>query len=238
MRLRKVMKLGIFGGTFNPIHYGHLRAAEEVREKLKLDKIIFVPSGNPPMKDRELADARHRYKMVRLAAFKNRSFTVSDIEYKKKNKSYSVNTLKELHRLYKGARLYFILGIDAFIDIPNWWQPDKLVSLTDFVVISRPSFRFEELSSSPYLEADGNILKRLDSGKIESYKTGLKGGRDIIMMRLTALSISATLIRKLLHQDKSIKYLLPEEVESYIISTKLYKIKEGGKTLKKLKKQR
>ena len=78
------MKLGIFGGTFNPIHYGHLRAAEEVQAKLNLDKIIFVPSGNPPMKGRELADARNRYKMVRLATFKNRSFTVSDIEYKRK----------------------------------------------------------------------------------------------------------------------------------------------------------
>ncbi|MFA5845784.1 MAG: nicotinate-nucleotide adenylyltransferase [Thermodesulfovibrionales bacterium] len=217
------MKLGIFGGTFNPIHYGHLRAAEEVQTKLNLDKIIFVPSGNPPMKDRELADARHRYKMVRLATFKNRSFTVSDIEYKKKNKSYSVNTLKELQRHYKGARLYFILGIDAFIDIPNWWQPDRLVTLADFVVISRPSFKFADLSSSPYLEADNNILKRLDSGKIESYKTALESGRDIIMMRLTPIEISATLIRKLLHQGKSIKYLLPEEVESYIISNKLYK---------------
>ena len=219
------MKLGIFGGTFNPIHYGHLRAAEEVQAKLNLDKIIFVPSGNPPMKGRELADARNRYKMVRLATFKKRSFTVSDIEYKKKNKSYSVNTLKELQRHYKGARLYFILGIDAFIDIPNWWQPDRLVTLADFVVISRPSFKFAGLSSSPYIEADNNILKRLDSGKIESYKTALAGGRNIIMMRLTPIEISATLIRKLLHQGKSIKYLLPEEVESYIISNKMYKLK-------------
>lgn len=216
------MKLGIFGGTFNPIHFGHLRAAEEVRERLKLDRIIFVPSGNPPLKNKELADARHRYKMVRLATFKNRFFEVSDVEHKKKNKSYSVNTLKELQRLYKGARLYFILGIDAFIDLPNWRQPDRLLKLADFVVISRPSFKFEDLSSSPCLEANRNILKRIDSGKIESYKTGLKGGRDIIMLRLTALEISATLIRKLLKTGKGIKYLLPEEVESYIISNKLY----------------
>ena len=78
------MKLGIFGGTFNPIHYGHLNAAEEVKEKLGLNKIIFVPSGNPPLKDKELADAKHRYKMVRLGISKNCCFAVSDIEYKKR----------------------------------------------------------------------------------------------------------------------------------------------------------
>ncbi len=216
-------KLGIFGGTFNPIHLGHLRAAEEVREKFNLDKIIFVPSANPPIKDKELADAKHRYKMVRLATFKNRSFAISDIEYKKKNKSYSVNTLKELHRVYPDTTFYFILGIDAFIDMPNWWHPDKLVKLTDFIVISRPSFKFADLASSPYLDADRNALKRLDSGKIESHKTRLRSGRDIIMLRLTPLEISATLIRKRVRQGKSIKYLLPEEVESYIISNKLYK---------------
>ena len=102
-------------------------------------------------------------------------------------------------------------------------------SLTDWLRLQTLSlyqglFKFADLSSSPYLEADNNILKRLDSGKIESYKTALESGRDIIMMRLTPIEISATLIRKLLHQGKSIKYLLPEEVESYIISNKLYKI--------------
>ncbi|MDP2279367.1 MAG: adenylyltransferase/cytidyltransferase family protein, partial [Nitrospirota bacterium] len=94
------MKLGIFGGTFNPIHYGHLTAAEEVKEKLGLNKIIFVPSGNPPLKDKELADAKHRYKMVKLGISKNCSFAVSDIEYKKRDKSYSVDTIEKLRRIY------------------------------------------------------------------------------------------------------------------------------------------
>ncbi len=216
------MRTGIFGGTFNPIHYGHLRAAEEIREKLNLDKIIFVPAGNPPLKSKELADAKHRYKMVRLAAFKNRSFMVSDIEFKKRSKSYTVNTIRALQKLHPDTKLYFILGIDAFIDIPNWWQPEKLVSITDFVVISRPFFRFSDLASSPYLNADIKILKKLDYGKIESYKTELKSGRDMIMMRLTSIDISATQIRSLIRERKSIKYLLPEEAESYIISNKLF----------------
>jgi len=231
------MKLGIFGGTFNPIHYGHLRAAEEVRDKLGLYKIVFVPSGNPPLKDKELADAKHRYKMVRLATFKNRSFAVSDIEYKKKRKSYSINTLKKLQHIYPDAKLYFMLGIDAFLDIPNWWQPDRLIKITDFIVVSRPSFKFTDLSLSPYLKADKNILKRLDTSKSGYYKTRLKNGRDIIMLRLTPIGIAATEIRKLIKHEKSIKYLLPEEVESYIISNKLfthaYDKEEGGKTFRK-----
>jgi nicotinate-nucleotide adenylyltransferase len=219
------MKLGIFGGTFNPIHYGHLTAAEEVKEKLGLNKIIFVPSGNPPLKDKELADAKHRYKMVKLAISKNHSLAVSDIEYKKKGKSYSVDTIEKLRCIYPGARLYFIAGIDAFIDIPNWWQPERLVSLADFIVISRPAFKFTGLASSPYLRINKNILKKLDAAKLQTYKTKLKSGRDIIMLHITPVEISATGIRKLIKRGKSIKYLLPEEVESYIITHKIYKVK-------------
>ncbi len=217
------MKLGIFGGTFNPIHYGHLTAAEEVKGKLGLDRIIFVPSGNPPLKDKELADAKHRYKMVKLGISKNRSFAVSDIEYKKKDKSYSVDTVEMLRRIYPGARLYFIAGIDAFTDIPNWWQPDKLVSLADFIVISRPSFKFTGLASSPYLKINRSILKKLDDAKLQTYKTKLKSGRDLIMLHITPVEVSATGIRKLIKRGKNIKYLLPEEVESYIITHKIYK---------------
>jgi len=217
------MKLGIFGGTFNPIHYGHLIVAEEVRKRLRLDRIIFMPSGNPPLKDTELAGARHRYKMVKLAASKNRAFAVSDIEYKKKGKSYSVDTFEKLRRLYRGARLYFIAGIDAFMDIPNWWQPEKLVGLTDFIVVSRPSFKFTDLASSPYLKISRNILKRLDEAKFKTYKTKLKSGREIIMMRVEPVEVSATGIRKRIRQGKNIKNLLPEEVESYIITHKIYR---------------
>lgn len=219
------MKLGIFGGTFNPIHYGHLIVAEEVKERLGLDRIIFVPSGNPPLKDKELADAKHRYKMVKLAVSRNRAFTVSDIEYKKKGKSYSVDTLEKLRRSYRGARLYFIAGIDAFIDIPNWRQPERLVGLVDFIVVSRPSFSFTDLASSPYLKINKNMLKKLDDAKLKTYKTKLKSGRDVIMMRVAPVEVSATGIRKLVKRGESIKYLLPEEVKSYIITHKIYKVK-------------
>jgi nicotinate-nucleotide adenylyltransferase len=217
------MKVGIFGGTFNPIHYGHLKAAEEVRKRLDVDKIIFIPSHNPPVKTEELADAEHRYKMVKLAIGGNPFFEISDIEYKRPGKSYSVHTMEELRNIYHDTTLYFILGIDTFLDIPNWWQPERLISLVDFVVIPRSSFRFVDLSSSPYIYADKGNLERLDRAEVESYTAKLRTNRDFIALRLPVIDISATEIRRLAKEGKSIKYLLPESVESYIIANRLYK---------------
>ncbi|MCE5195130.1 MAG: nicotinate-nucleotide adenylyltransferase [Nitrospiraceae bacterium] len=220
---KNILKIGILGGTFNPIHIGHLRAAEEVLEKLKLNFVIFMPSGSPPLKNNGLADAKHRYKMTRLATFRNRNFKISDIEYKKKSISYSVNTLKHLYRLYPDASFYFILGIDAFLEIPKWWKPKELLKLTNFVVISRPPFKFSDLSSFPFSKISESVLKKIETGKTGIYRTKLKTNRDVILLKLTPLEISSTVIRKLIKEGKTAKYLLPEEVESYIISNKIYR---------------
>ena len=218
------MKVGIFCVTFNPIHYGHLRAAEEVREKLGFDRILFIPSGSPPLKTEELAEAVHRYKMTRLAVVTNRFFELSDIECRHTGKSYTVKTVAELKKTSPDTDYFFILGIDAFLDISNWWKPEKLIDLMDFVIIPRSPFRFVDLLSSPYISADEYVLKKLDAAEIESYTVKLKSNRDMIALSLPVIDISATRIRKLLSEGKSIKYLLPEAVESYIISNKLYKI--------------
>lgn len=217
------MRIGIFGGTFNPIHYGHLRAAEEVREKLDLGKIIFIPSKTPPLKTRKLLNPEHRYKMVELALSNNRFFEISDIEYRRAGKSYSIDTIEELRGIYPDATLYFILGIDAFLEIPQWWQPERLVSLIDFVVISRPFFEFVSLLSSPFIYTGKHKLERLDKGKIESCVLKLRSKREVIALRMSHIDISATEIRRLVWEGKSIKYLLPESVESYIIANRLYK---------------
>jgi nicotinate-nucleotide adenylyltransferase len=216
------MKVGIFGGTFNPIHYGHLRAAEEVREKLGLDKILFIPSGSPPLKIKELADAKHRYKMTRLAIVTNRLFELSDIECRLSGKSYTVKTVEELKKNNPEIEFFFILGIDAFLDVTNWWHPERLITLANFVIISRPDFRFIDLQISPYIKINRRILKRLDNAEIETYTIKLKSSRNATFLRLTPIGISSTGIRRLLKEGKSIKYLLPAEVESYIIANKLY----------------
>jgi len=216
------MKVGIFGGTFNPIHYGHLRAAEEVREKLEFDKILFIPSGSPPLKIKELADAKHRYKMTRLAIVTNRLFELSDIECRLSGKSYTVKTVEELKKNNPEIEFSFILGIDAFLDVTNWWHPERLITLANFVIISRPDFRFIDLQISPYIKINRRILKRLDNAEIETYTIKLKSSRNATFLRLTPIGISSTGIRRLLKEGKSIKYLLPAEVESYIIANKLY----------------
>jgi nicotinate-nucleotide adenylyltransferase len=216
------MKVGIFGGTFNPIHYGHLRAAEEVREKLEFDKILFIPSGNPPLKTKELAEAVHRYKMARLAIVTNRLFELSDIECRLSGKSYTVKTVEELKKNNPGIEFSFILGIDAFLDITNWWHPERLITLTNFVIISRPEFRFIDLQASSYIKINRRILKKLDNEEIETYMIKLKSNRNATFLRLTPIGISSTGIRRLINEGKSIKYLLPAEVESYIIANKLY----------------
>ena len=211
------MKIGVFGGTFNPIHYGHLRAAEETREILGLDKVFFIPSGNPPLKSEDLADALKRYKMVRLAVVRNRFFDVLDIECVKSEKSFTVETLEVLLRQHHDAELYFMLGIDAFLDIPNWWRPEQLVSMVNFAVVSRPGREFDEMLSSPFAKT-----KDLAESGGESLTLELLTGRKAELVKITPLDISSSDIRRRIRAGRSIKYLLPEDVESFIISNKLY----------------
>jgi nicotinate-nucleotide adenylyltransferase len=217
------MKVGIFGGTFNPIHYGHLRAAEEVKEKANLDNILFIPSGKPPLKIKDIAGARHRYEMTRLALMKNTHFELSDRECRKKVKSYTVKTLKELKKTYPERDFYFILGIDAFLEMPIWWHYEELFTLAHFIIISRPGFQFVDLRMSPVIKAKKSVLRKLDNREIELYTIDLQGPMTLMLLRHTPVGISSTEIRGRISQGKSIKYLLPASVESYIISNKLYR---------------
>jgi nicotinate-nucleotide adenylyltransferase len=217
------MKVAIFGGTFNPIHYGHLRAAEEVGEQLGLDKVLFVPAGNPPLKTKDIAPARHRFAMVKLAVKDNRFFQLSDIESRLPGKSYTVRTMESLQKENPQVEFSLILGIDAFLDIPNWWRPERLVTLSDFIIISRPGYSFLDLQSSPYIKIKKPILKDLDAFDIESHRANLFSQKEAVLLSLTPLSISSTEIRRLVQLGSSIKYLLPPAVQSYIMNNKLYK---------------
>lgn len=228
------MRLGIFGGTFNPVHFGHLRTAEEVREAVHLDSVIFIPSGNPPLKGADLIEAPHRYEMVQRAVERNRHFRVSDIELRRPEKSYTVTTLQELTAMFPGDGLFFILGVDAFLDIPNWWQPDQLMHLADFIIVTRPGFDAADLRMSPYVK-DHNELSVLCS-KLEKeddpenmlpaarcLPLALKSGRTALLTPVTPLAISSTGIRRLVKDGRSISYLLPEAVEEYIQRHHLYR---------------
>ena len=217
------MKVGIFGGTFNPIHYGHLRAAEEVGEQLGLDRVLFVPSGNPPLKTKDIAPARQRFEMAKIAVKDNRLFALSDIESRLPGKSYTVKTIEALQKENPQVEFSLILGIDAFLDIPNWWRPEHLVTLAHFIIISRPGYAFLDLQSSPYIKINKPMLKGLDASDIELHKATLPSQREAVLLRLTPLGISSTEIRRLVQLRSSIKYLLPPAIQSYIMNNKLYK---------------
>ena len=217
------MKIGVFGGTFNPIHYGHLRSAEEIREMFGLDRIFFIPSGNPPLKRKDLAEAGHRLAMVRMAVRNNPFFEVLDVECVRPGKSYTVYTLEQLLKSYPDADLYFMLGIDAFLDISNWREPFKILALANLIILSRPGKNFSDLFNSPYLDMKKKQLSSLDRGENVLYTHVLQSGKKALLTAVTPIGTSSTEIRKCVKKGFSIKYLLPAEVESYIISTSLYR---------------
>jgi nicotinate-nucleotide adenylyltransferase len=214
-------KIGIFGGTFNPIHIGHLRTAEEVREVLSLDEILFVPTFSPPFEKRFLAHFKHRLEMVRLAIKDNPSFFVSDIESQIPGKSYSAHTVEALAGEY-GEKLFFIMGADAFIEFPKWYLPEKIVDAVDLVVVLRPPYNIDSLIKSPFVnDAQSEKLKSIEKRRKVTIRSTI-GNKRMIFLRTTPLDVSATKIRTMIKKGKSINYLLPQRVESYIISSKLY----------------
>ena len=193
-------RYGIFGGTFNPPHIGHSIFAENVREQLHLDKIIFIPSGIPPLKDgKEIIAAKHRLHMANIAFGKDKNFEVSYIEIKETTeKSYTINTLIKLKELYQDdyVKLFLILGIDNLISFPKWKEPEKLFSLSEVVIINRP----------------GYDLKNADS----------EYSKKVKFINVPDLDISSSMIRDYIAHKKSIKYLVLPEVEKYIKENNLY----------------
>jgi nicotinate-nucleotide adenylyltransferase len=217
------MKIGIFGGTFNPVHYGHLRAAEEVQEAFTVDRFLFVPTGQPPLKRSTISDPHHRYEMTKIALRGNKFFEISDIETKSEGPSYSIETVRRLKNRYGSCDLFFIIGIDAFLDLPKWRYPDRLIEIANFIIISRPGCCFSDLFSSPYFPGiTKKRLREFDSGRGRRITLQFKTGKKAFLFKITGIDISASHIRTLMKRGKSIKYLLPESVESYIISHKLY----------------
>ncbi|MBS1128005.1 MAG: nadD, partial [Nitrospirae bacterium] len=140
-------RLGILGGTFNPIHLGHLAAAEEVRDRLKFEKVMFIPSFLPPHKSEEdMPSAVQRQEMVRLAIKGNPHFTVSDMEIKRGGRSYTIDTIEALRQAHTGPDLYFITGLDSFLEIRTWKEWQRLMELCSFVVLSREGCRFRDIA--------------------------------------------------------------------------------------------
>jgi nicotinate-nucleotide adenylyltransferase len=215
-------RIGILGGTFNPIHYGHLAAAEEVRDRLKLDRILFIPAAIPPHKHEEdVPAAEHRMEMVRLALEGNPRFEPSDLEIRRGGRSYTIDTIETLIQSYPDAALFFITGLDSFLEIQTWSRWDRLVTLCSFVVLSRPGYRFSDLAKIDFMGPAGAELTGLDRG-FQSQWVLRSGGITVFLEMIPLYDISSTDIRKRTKEGRSIKYHLPEAVETYIINHKLY----------------
>lgn len=218
-------RLGLLGGSFNPIHNGHLSIADQVRDRLHLDRVIFIPTGKPPHKqDESLAPAQDRYEMVRLAIADNPSFTLSDIEIQRAGKSYSIDTIRELQRQHgPSTELYFLIGLDAFLDFPSWKEPQALLKACRFVVISRPGRSFQslaKLSMLPHL--DPHALAQLDAGGLSRLDIALPSCPGIVCLPLPPCSTSASDIRQRIRRGTTLANVLPPLVESYILQHRLY----------------
>lgn len=196
-------RIGLMGGTFDPIHYGHLVTAEEAFVRFKLDKVIFMPSGSPPHKSsRKVSDGSHRFIMAQMATITNPHFDVSSMEVDAEGATYTVDTIKKLKQGdLRDAELIFITGADAILEICSWKSPKELFSLCRFAAATRPGY----VVSEALLESVNALGKdRLD------------------FFEVPALAISSTDIRQRIKEKRPVRYLLPDEVVSYIIKNRLY----------------
>jgi nicotinate-nucleotide adenylyltransferase len=216
---KKPPRLGLFGGTFNPIHYGHLRSAEEVSEALDLDQVWFIPAALPPHKaGADVTSFEVRLAMARLAVGRHPRLSVSDVEGRRPGKSYSIETLRH-YREEAGPQgeLYFILGLDAILEIDSWKNYRELFTLSHFVVLDRPGYDRQQV---------GDLLNRQVHPGFVPLPAGdgfqHPGGKRVLFQATTLMDISATRIRRLVRQEGSIRYLLPEVVRRFILKNRLY----------------
>ena len=220
------MRIGIMGGTFNPIHNAHLYIAEESREAMGLDEVVFVPAAVPPHKEVEFhVTEEHRVKMVELAVSSNPYFKVSDVELTLPRPSYSVKTVEVFQEKYgKKAELFFLTGMDSFLEINTWHSVDRLIGMCDFVTTFRPGTDYEVLSRHKFIhEVDVVMLEMLQQKAKAVGRMEMVSGRYLWLVSSLGMDISSTEIRRRVKARRSVKYLLPEQVESYIIQNGLYK---------------
>ncbi len=199
------MKLGIFGGTFDPVHYGHLILAETARESCRLDEVRFLPAYSPPHKqDRVITTGKQRVEMLELATAGFPEFVVDQRELNREGTSYTVETLTEMAEQFLDAELHFLMGADSLIDLPNWLEPQRIAELARIIAVNRDS------SSSAELHEVVNNLP-------DSIKSA------VTILEIPQISISASDLRFRISENRSIRFLTPRPVERYILEHGLYR---------------
>jgi nicotinate-nucleotide adenylyltransferase len=213
--------VGLFGGTFNPIHLGHLRAAEQVREALGLERVVFVPSADPPLKrdgPERLAPARDRLAWVELAIQGHPAFEVDALELERPGPSYTVDTLRVFAQRLAPERPIFIVGSDAFAELTDWREPKALLELAHFAVMTRPPADGSTLADwlPPELSAELVLAPNRQEAQHRSSGTWLRH------VPIAALDVSSTELRRRLSEGLSVRYLLPDPVLAAILQSGVY----------------
>jgi nicotinate-nucleotide adenylyltransferase len=198
----ETMRLGVFGGTFDPIHLGHLILAEQCREACALDRVWFVVAGAPPHKQGERTPASHRVEMVRIAIAGHPAFEVSEIETRRPGPHYSVETLEEIHHDRPEEDLLFLIGADSLADLPTWRSPKRIAELATIVVVNRPGLEAVEPETLPNLG---------------------EGTHPLASVTIPPIGIASSDIRRRLREGRSIRYMVPRAVEAYIDAQGLYR---------------
>jgi nicotinate-nucleotide adenylyltransferase len=206
--------IGLFGGTFDPIHYGHLRTAFELWQMLRLTEVRFLPAGNPPHREQPLASAELRLRMVRAAVAGEPAFTVDDREMRRSGVSYSVETLAELRAEHPRRSLCLLLGMDAFLGLPHWHRWRELLELAHVVVAHRPGWK------APTQGPLGEVMVDHGTGSIRELHEQAAG--RIYVHAVTQLEISSTELRQLIVAGRDPRYLVPDEVRRILLDTECY----------------
>ncbi len=209
------MKLGVLGGTFNPIHLAHLRLAEELRETLELARVLLIPAGEPALKRADVAPAAHRLEMLRRATAGNPALEIDDLELRRAGPSFTVDTLRALRARHPATELWFLVGADTLPELESWREPARLFELASFAVATRPG----------YVADLRELLPRALAAPFRDGPRGLvhASGNELRAVPFTPLEISASEIRRRTGRGESIRYLVPDEVREYIAKHRLYR---------------
>lgn len=218
--MRRPERIGVFGGTFDPVHNGHLKAAAEIGRRFGLGRILFVPSNIPPHKARAgMAPARDRMAMVELAVRRRSRFAVSALEIRAGGRSYSIRTLRRIRRLHPRTRIFFIVGADAFLEIKTWMEWRSVLDESLFIVMTRPGFSLAGARRAPGAAYADRIRA---VGRTERVREEWFSAFRIFLVPIEALPISATEIRRRVREGRPIAGLVPAPVARYVREHGLY----------------
>lgn len=218
--MKRPERIGVFGGTFDPVHNGHLKAAGDVGRRFGLDRILFVPSNIPPHKAGGQAPARDRLAMLELALRGRPRFAASPLEIRAGGRSYSIRTLRRLRKIHPRARIFFIVGSDAFLEIRTWRQWRDVLDASQFIVMTRPGVSLARARRAPGPAFAGRIRAVRRSERVREDWSSAFG---IFLLPIEALPISATEIRRRVREGVSIAGLVPPSVGRYIRDHRLYR---------------